>query len=263
LSGHVVSSGDKRLKEGDAVVVCGAGLSETHDGGYAEYARLPAEFIVKLPQGLSVFQAMAIGTAGFTAAFAVQRMEENHQSPQLGSIAVTGATGGVGSIAIDILSARGYDVVALTGKIEQDEYLRNLGASRILSRHDLDMGSRPLEKIQWGGAVDNVGGDVLSWLTRTVAPGGNIASIGLVGGVKLETTVMPFILRGVSLLGINSVLLSPEVRDAVWQRLADDLRPRHLERIATREIPFAELPEVFDAYIAGEVVGRAVVKIEG
>lgn len=261
LSGHVVSSDDDRFQEGDAVAVCGAGLSETHDGGYAEYTRVPAEFVVKLPQGLTLFDAMAIGTAGFTAAFAVQRMEENHQSPELGSIVVTGATGGVGSIAIDLLSGCGYDVAALTGKSDQSQYLTKLGANQIVSRNELEMGTRPLEKTQWGGAIDNVGGDVLSWLTRTVAPNGNIASIGLTGGVKLDTTVMPFILRGVSLLGINSVMVSADTRRKVWGRLATDLRPRHLERIVTQEIEFTELPGVFDAYIAGEVVGRTVVKI--
>ncbi len=261
LAGRVVSSMDSRFGEGDAVLVCGCGLSETHDGGFAEYARVPGRCVVALPDGLSTREAMAIGTAGYTAALAVQRMEDNGQHPDLGPVLVTGATGGVGSIAIDMLAGLGYHVVALTGKSTQQDYLHELGAAELIDRHGLEMGTRPLEKARWGGAVDNVGGDVLAWLTRTVNEWGNIASIGLAGGVKLETTVMPFILRGVSLLGINSVVTPPAVRARAWQRLASDLKPRHLERIVTRTVAFDALPGVFDDYIAGAVVGRTVVEI--
>lgn len=261
VSGHVVSSSDAQFKEGDAVLVCGSNLSEDLDGGYSEIVRVPASAVVPLPDGLSLHEAMALGTAGLTAGMAVYRMLENHQSPDMGPILVTGATGGVGSLAIDILAAQGFEVVAFTGKSDQTEYLKMLGAARICSRHDVEMGTRPLEKSLWGGAVDNVGGDTLGWLTRTVHPLGNIASIGLAGGFKLETTVMPFILRGVNLLGINSVLPPMKWRQEVWSRLGSDFKPRHLARIADRTIAFDELPQAFDAYIESAVTGRTVVRI--
>jgi NADPH2:quinone reductase len=263
VSGHVAASSDPRFKEGDPVVVCGCGLSETLDGGYAEYARVPASAVVPLPDGLSLRDAMAIGTAGFTAAIAVQRMEDNGQVPETGPIVVTGATGGVGSYAIDMLSGLGYEVLAFTGKSEQEPYLRELGASGLLDRNELEMGTKPLESMQWGGAVDSVGGETLGWLTRTTNVWGNIASVGLAGGFKLDTTVMPFILRGVSLLGINSVECPQYVREKAWSRLADDLRPRHLDTIANREVSLDELPEVFDEYVAAAVTGRTVVRIGG
>ena len=195
LAGHVHSSSDSRFREGDAVLVCGNGLSEDHDGGYARYARLPGDWLIPLPEGLSLRDGMAIGTAGFTAAVAVDRMQRNDQRAENGPILVNGATGGVGSFAIDILSALKFEVTALTGKRDQQAYLESLGASACLYRDELTMGTRPLEKALWAGAVDNVGGSQLSWLTRTVMPMGNIASIGLAGGVDLVTTVMPFILR--------------------------------------------------------------------
>ncbi|MDH3467092.1 MAG: oxidoreductase [Gammaproteobacteria bacterium] len=261
LAGRVEQSDDARFSTGDSVLVCGAGLSETLDGGYSEFARVPADCVVRIPDGLSESDAMGIGTAGFTAALAVQRLEENGQNPEHGPILVTGATGGVGSIAIDILAGRGYKVVAFTGKSDQHDYLRSLGAADFVDRNDIEMGERPLEKALWGGAVDNVGGDTLAWLTRTVQPWGNIASIGLAGGYKLSTTVMPFILRGVSLLGINSIEMPNEVRDRVWRRLADDLRPQHLDKIVTRRIGFDELPDAFDVFVDAQVVGRTVVEI--
>jgi NADPH2:quinone reductase len=189
-------------------------------------------------------------------------MERIGQTPGHGPVVVTGATGGVGSIAIDMLSALGYEVIAFTGKQDQYDYLRELGASDFIDRHSVEMGTRPLEKAQWGGAVDNVGGDTLAWLTRTVKPYGNIAAIGLAGGIKLETTVLPFILRGVSLLGINSLEMPLALRDEAWERLAGDLRPRHLDRIARHELSLAELPTAFDGYIRSEVVGRTIVRIE-
>lgn len=263
VSGHVVSSSDDRFKEGDAVLVCGSNLSEDLDGGYSEIVRVPASAVVPLPAGLTLREAMALGTAGLTAGMAVHRMLENHQRPDMGPIIVTGATGGVGSVAIDILAAQGFEVVAFTGKSDQSEYLEMLGAARICSRHEIEMGTRPLEKALWGGAVDNVGGETLGWLTRTVQPLGNIASIGLAGGFKLETTVMPFILRGVNLLGINSVLPPMQWRQEVWARLASDFKPRHLETIAARTIEFDALPEAFDAYVDAEVIGRTVVRIGG
>ena len=262
LAGHVISSSDGQFKEGEAVLVCGAGLSESLDGGYSQVARVPASAVVSLPDGLTLREAMALGTAGFTAAIAMQRMEDNGQKPEFGPILVTGATGGVGSFAIDMLKSLGYEVVALTGKAaEQTDYLKSLGADSILDRTTLEMSKKPLDKMSWGGAVDNVGGDTLGWLTRTTAIWGNIASIGLAGGYKPETTVMPFILRGVSLLGINSVECPSYVRANAWARLAADLKPTHLDRIANREIAFADLPTAFDQYVAGQVTGRTVVRI--
>ena len=261
LAGVVESSQDPRCKPGDAVLVTGCGLSEVHDGGYAEYARLKGDWVIPMPPGLDAHSAMSLGTAGFTAALAIHRMEHNGQSPARGPVVVTGATGGVGSIAIDMLAGRGYEVVAVTGKAESIDYLRSLGASQVLLRGDIDYGKRPMESVRWAGAVDNVGGEMLTWLTRTVDNWGNIASIGLTGGAELHTTVMPFIIRGVNLLGINSAATLRDTRLVVWQRIATDLKPRHLDRIATRTIPFAELPGAFDAYLKGTVTGRTVVKI--
>ena len=261
LAGTVESSSDARFGPGAAVLVTGCGLSETHDGGYAQLARVPGDWVIPLPRGLDAFTAMALGTAGFTAALAIHRMEQNGQEPGGGPIAVTGASGGVGSIAIDMLSARGYRVVALSGKAAAVPYLKELGASEVLLRAGLELGSRPLENVRFGGAIDNLGGETLGWLTRTVDFWGNIASIGLASGAELSTTVMPFILRGVALLGINSSATRREMRLAVWQRIAGDLRPRHLERIVTRTIAFDELPTAFPDYIAGRVTGRTVVRI--
>ena len=261
LSGEVVSSSDGRYRPGDLVLVTGCGLSETHDGGYAEYARVRAEWVVPLPPGLGLDDAMRLGTSGYTAALAILRMEQNGQSPAAGPVVVTGATGGVGSLAIDMLAGRGYEVVAVSGKPAADEYLTSIGSTRILRRQELDLGKRPLEAALWAGAIDNLGGEVLSWLTRTVQPFGNIASIGLAAGPQLHTTVMPFILRGVSLLGINSVLNPRELRLRVWERIANDLKPRHLARICARTIGLDELLAAFPDYIAGRVQGRTLVRI--
>ena len=261
LSGEVVSSTDPRYAAGQPVLVTGCNLSETVDGGYAEYARVAGDSVIPLPAGIDLREAMMLGTAGFTAALAVHRMEQNGQLPGGGPVVVTGAAGGVGSIAIDMLAGRGYEVVAVTGKSEADAYLREIGAARILRRQDIDLGSRPLEAALWAGAIDNVGGELLTWLTRTVDFWGNIASIGLAGSPKLETTVIPFILRGVNLLGINSVATPRDLRLAVWQRIATDLRPRHLTRICSREVTLDELPARFPDYLAGGVTGRTLVRV--
>lgn len=261
LAGSVMESRDSRYQEGDTVLVCGCGLSETADGGYAEVARVCGDCVVPIPEGMSERDAMGIGTAGFTAALAVMRMEQMGQKPEMGPVVVTGATGGVGSFAIDMLAAKDYDITAFTGKTEHYDYLKNLGASDFIDRHTLEMSGRPLDKALWGGAVDSVGGDTLAWLCSTVKPFGNIASIGLAGGYKLETTVMPFILRGVSLIGINSIEMPTEMRNRAWERLGDDLRPKHLDDIVTREITFADLPNAFDAYLSASILGRTVVKI--
>jgi NADPH2:quinone reductase len=204
---------------------------------------------------------MQLGTAGFTAALAIHRMEQNDQQPDQGPILVTGATGGVGSMAVDMLARRGYSVTALTGKPEAGEYLRALGAAEILDRGQLELGTRPLEKALWAGAVDNLGGDLLGWLTRTTMPYGNIASIGLAAGFELHTTVMPFILRGVNLLGINSVAVPRALRLQVWERMAQDLRPVHLDRIAHREVGLEALKAQFQAYVDSAVVGRTIVRL--
>jgi NADPH2:quinone reductase len=263
VAGTVEASRDERFKPGDAVLVTGYGLGVEVDGGYAGFVRVPADWVVPLPAGLSAFQAMALGTAGFTAALAVARMEENGLKPGGGPVLVTGATGGVGSLAVDMLAGLGHEVVALTGKPGQAEYLESLGAARLLDRRSLEMGTRPLEKSLWAGAVDSVGGNVLAWLTRSMQYRGVIAACGLAGGTDLVTTVMPFILRGVSLLGIDSVACPMAQRLAIWQRLAGDLRPRHLEAGIARTVSLAELPGVFQGFLDGTVCGRTVVAIRG
>jgi acrylyl-CoA reductase (NADPH) len=261
LAGTVESSTDPEYAPGDAIVAVGAGLSEEHDGGYAQYARLKSEMVVKRPASLSAREAMAIGTAGFTAALALVRMEDNGLVAANGPVLINGATGGVGSIAIDIFSARGYEVVALTGKQASVDYLRGLGAKDVLIRGELEMGSRPLERSVYAGAVDNLGGEVLSWMLRSVHQDGSVASIGLAADHSLATSVMPFILRGVNLLGINSVIMSNARRREVWRRLGDDLKPKHLEQIVTNEVDLDGLAAVLPAYIEGGVTGRTLVRI--
>ena len=261
LAGVVVSSEDTEFQPGTAVLVNGCGLSETVDGGYSEYARLGSKSLVPIPEGITAAEAMQIGTAGYTAALAIHRMEQNGQTPDRGPIVVTGATGGVGSIAIDMLSGRGYEVAAVTGKAAEEAYLREIGATRILLRDQIELGKRPMEKAEWAGAIDNLGGDYLTWLTRTMGYGGNIASIGLAASPALNTTVLPFILRAVCLLGINSVDTPHNLRRAVWSRIGGDLKPRHLATIGHRTISFDELPDAFQAYIDGTVTGRTVVEI--
>ena len=261
LSGEVVSSTDSRYAPGQPVLVTGCNLSETFDGGYAEYARVAADSVIPLPDGLDLAQAMALGTAGFTAALAIHRMEHNGLTPGKGPVVVTGATGGVGCIAVDMLAGRGYEVTAVSGKPERDQFLRDLGAAHVLRRQEIDFGKRPLEASQWAGAVDNVGGEMLTWLTRTMDFWGSIASIGLAGSHRLETTVMPFILRGVNLLGINSSATPRDVRLVVWKRISTDLKPRHFDLLVTRTIDFDELPGAFPDYLAGRVSGRTIVRI--
>ena len=261
LAGVVRSSTDSRYQPGDSVLVTGSGLSETLDGGYSELARVPAEAVIPMPAGLDARSAMALGTAGFTAALAIHRMEKNGQTPDRGPIAVTGATGGVGSIAIDMLAARGYQVIAVSGKKDASDYLLSLGARSVLARAEFPSGTRPLEAARFAGAIDNVGGDMLAGLTRHVDFWGSIASVGLAGGAELHTTVLPFILRGVNLLGINSSATRRAERLEVWQRIATDLTPRHLDRIAPRTIPFDQLPAAFQAHLDGTVIGRTVVKM--
>ncbi|MDE2461504.1 MAG: oxidoreductase [Gammaproteobacteria bacterium] len=261
VAGVVVESADRRIKKGARVLVTGCGLGEDHDGGYAEYVRAKPEWVIPLPRGLNTLTAMMFGTAGFTAALAIHKLEHNGLKPGGGPVVVTGATGGVGSLAINMLAKRGYEIVAVTGKRDARDYLQQLGATSILLRDEINYGTRPLESIQWQGAVDNVGGEMLAWLTRSVGWWGGIASIGMAGGAELRTTVMPFILRGVNLLGINSMATPRDLRLKIWRRLATDLKPPKLRQIAASTISFDELPQVFDKVLNGQHRGRIVVKI--
>jgi putative YhdH/YhfP family quinone oxidoreductase len=261
VAGYVAASSDAEFKEGDQVLCTGCGLSETRDGGYAEYARLQSKWTIALPTGLTLRESMILGTAGFTAALSLYRMQQNGQVPEMGPIVVTGATGGVGSLAIDILTRAGFEAHAISGKVEHFDDLIALGAKQCISRKDLYWGRRPLETSHWAGAIDNVGGDMLSGLTRVIHPYGNIASCGLAASHELQTTVMPFIIRGVSVLGIASAGTARNIRDDVWQHLASDWKPAHLERIATREVGLDDLPGVFDTMLAGGSFGRTVVKL--
>lgn len=260
LAGEIIRSEDPRFAPGQKVVALGGGLGEGRDGGYAGIARVDAELLEPLPASISTRDAMAIGTAGFTAALAIDRLERNGQRAEDGPIIVTGATGGVGSIAIDLLAGRGYKVVALTGKPEAKPYLESLGAQTVLDRQTLAMGDKPLEHARWAGAIDNLGGDVLAWLTRTTKPWGNIASVGLAASADLHTTVMPFILRAVSLLGVN-MDIPPRLRADIWSRLTSDLKPQHLDHIASNEVTLAQLPGCFERYLTAQVSGRTVVRI--
>ncbi|WP_022976949.1 YhdH/YhfP family quinone oxidoreductase [Nevskia ramosa] len=262
LSGIVVSSEVPDYKPGDKVVVTGGNVGEQFDGGFAEYARVPAEAVVRLPAGLSLHEAMALGTAGYTAALALRRMLENHQRPDLGTIAITGPTGGVGSIAISLFKRAGFTVAAITGKPGAEKYLRDLGADEIVDRNTLDMGSKPLEAARWGGAVDNLGGDTLAYLARTVKPWGSIGAVGLAQAPTLNTTVIPFILRGVSLLGIFSVECPRSWRLAIWERLASDWKPEGLlSLIAPKTVSLEEVATVAEELVAGKAQGRTVVRI--
>ena len=260
VAGHVVASSDPQFKQGDAVLVTGCGLSETRDGGYSEYVRLEAQWAIPLPQGLSLRESMILGTAGFTAALALYRMLDNRQAPQLGPLVVTGATGGVGSLAVDIFSRAGFEVHAVSGKPEHADYLRKLGAREVLGRDALAT-TRPLETARFGGGLDNVGGPMLASLLAQTAPYGNVASAGLAASHALDATVMPFIIRGVSLLGIASAGTARAIREAIWQHLSSDWKPAHLDRICTREVTLEQLPEVFTTMLAGRSLGRTVVRM--
>jgi acrylyl-CoA reductase (NADPH) len=259
LSGTVVESGDARFRKGDAVICTSYDLGVSHDGGYAEYARVPADWVVPMPRGLNLFEAMALGTAGYTAGLAVVRMETNGLKPGNGPVIVSGATGGVGSIAIDILSRLGYEVVALTGKESEADYLERIGAKKVIPRKSLDLAKiKPLGDATWAGAVDNLGGEVLAWMASTMLHGGAIASIGLAASMNLNTTVAPFILRGACLLGIDSGSTPMPLRQEIWKRLATDMRPAHLKEIA-RTVPFEELPQTFGGLMKAAAKGRIVV----
>ncbi len=261
LSGTVVESTDARFNKGDAVIATSYDIGVAHDGGYAEYARIPADWVVPMPRGLTLAEAMALGTAGYTAALGIVRMEQVGLKPSAGPVIVSGATGGVGSLAIDILSRLGYHVVALTGKEAEADYLKTLGAKEVMLRQSLDLTKiKPLDTATWAGAVDNLGGEVLAWMASTMLQGGAIASIGLAASMSLNTTVAPFILRGASLLGIDSGLTPMPLRQDVWRRLSTDMKPAHLQTMV-RTIPFDELPAVFADFMDAKVRGRIVVDL--
>ncbi|PNS08192.1 YhdH/YhfP family quinone oxidoreductase [Solilutibacter silvestris] len=259
VAGHVVQSSDPKFREGDAVLVTGCGLSESRDGGYGEYARLESRWVIPLPDGLSLREAMILGTAGFTAALALYRMLDNRQHPGLGPLAVTGATGGVGSLAIAIFKRAGFEVHAISGKPEHGDYLRTLGASAVLGRDALAT-TRAMESVRFGGGLDNVGGSMLASLLAQTAPYGNVASAGLAASPELPTTVMPFIIRGVSLLGIASAGTERNIRDAIWQHLASDWKPDNLDVICTTTVNLPGLPAIFARMLAGGSRGRTLVE---
>lgn len=260
VAGHVVQSRDPTFREGDAVLVTGCGLSETRDGGYSQYARLESKWAVRLPQGLSLREAMILGTAGFTAALALLRLQDNRQTPDLGPLAVTGASGGVGSLAVAIFSQAGYTVHAISGKTEQKEYLLSLGAAAVLGRDALAT-TAAMASARFGGGLDNVGGAMLASLLAQTAPYGNVASAGLAASPELVATVMPFIIRGVSLVGVASAGTARDIRDSVWARLASDWKPRDLQRICTAETGLQGLPAVFDRMLRGDSLGRTLVTL--
>jgi acrylyl-CoA reductase (NADPH) len=262
VAGTVVASTLDEFRPGDRVLANGSGLSETRDGGYCEYLRLPGEILVRLPAGLTPREAMGLGTAGFTAALCLHRMEANGQHPGMGPIVVTGASGGVGTVAIDLLTAAGYEVHAITGKIDEFEWLEHLGARQCISRHDLYWGQKPLERATWAGCIDNVGGDMLAGISRVIDLWGNIACCGMAGGQGLHTTVFPLILRGVSLLGISSSNCPIELRRTLWNRLGSEWKPPHLDEIIRNEVDLDGMTPVFEQMIAGLSRGRTVVRIE-
>jgi acrylyl-CoA reductase (NADPH) len=261
LAGVVESSSDPGFNPGDLVLVTGCGLSETRDGGYAEFARVPADAVVRLPASLTLRDAMAVGTAGFAAALAITQLEHNGLAPGQGPVAVTGATGGVGCLAIDMLARRGYDVTAFTRKSGAEELLRDIGASEVRGADATTIGNKPLEVEHWAAVIDNVGGALLSGLIRSTRQQGSVAAVGLAGGAELHVSLMPFLLRGVNLLGINSAATRREKRLAIWQRIAGDLAPRHLARIVTRTVSLAELSGAFDTYLDGTNTGRTLVRV--
>lgn len=263
VAGVVVSSQDPRFASGDNVLVTGYEMGVAHDGGFAELVRVPADWVVRLPVGLSLHDAMALGTAGFTAGLSLHRLQQNDVKPENGKVVVTGATGGVASLAISMLKKLGYQIVAITGKDSAHDYLRSLGADEILPRSAMDLTStRPLEKAQWAAALDSVGGATLAWLTRTMQQNGVIASFGNAGGVELNTTVLPFILRGVRLIGIDSAATAMPLRHEIWHKLANEWRPPQLDKLA-HTVNFEQLPEVFPKLLNGTSLGRTVIKISG
>lgn len=262
LSGHVVSSTDDRFHEGQAVIASGYGIGVSHFGGYSEYARIPADWVMPLPQGLTLREAMIYGTAGFTAALSIHELEQQGLAPDKGKVLVTGATGGVGGTAIAMLAQKGYHVVASTGRSEESGYLKALGAAEVISREDVTGDSiKALDKQLWQAAVDSVGGESLAAILSKISYKGSVAASGLTGGTSVPTTVLPFILRGVNLLGIDSVMCPAETRSAVWQRMANDLKPPQLDLLVDREISLSELPDALQDILNSNTRGRVLVRL--
>lgn len=262
LAGVVVSSTDERFSAGDEVIATSYEIGVSHFGGYSEYARIPGDWIVPLPAGLSLREAMVYGTAGFTAALSVHRLEENGLTPEKGKVLVTGATGGVGSVAVAMLAKRGYHVVASTGKDSEYEFLQEIGAAEIISRNEVTGEKiKPLDKQLWAAAVDPVGGESLSAILSKLDYNGSAAVSGLTGGTSVPATVFPFILRGINLLGIDSVYCPMETRKLLWQRMATDLKPEGLLETIQNEVSLEELPNVLTAILKGENRGRTIVKL--
>lgn len=261
LAGEVVQSSSPLFSQGDPVIVNGSGLSEVHDGGYAEYARVPADWIVPLPARLRLDQAMVIGTAGFTAALCIHLMQQNHQQAVDGPVVVTGASGGVGSFAIDLLHKLGHEVTAVTGSPQAHDYLHELGADQVVDRNWVESGGGMLEKARWAGAIDNVGGETLSCLVRATKPWGNVVSVGIAGGTGFHLSTMPFIIRGVNLLGVSSSNCPQDLRKQVWQRLGSDLYPEHISRIHAQTANLEDLSEVFEKLLNNEIRGRVLVRL--
>ncbi len=263
LAGTVVTSSDARFSEGDEVLVTGYDLGVSHYGGYSEYAKVPAEWVVALPKGLTMKEAMAFGTAGFTAALSIHRLEENGLTPEKGPVLVTGATGGVGSLAVSMLAKKGYHVVASTGKQSAHEYLKAIGAKEIIDREELTPEKIPaLNKQNWAGAVDPVGGKTLAYVLSSMKYGGSVAVSGLTGGTNVPTKVFPFILRGINLLGIDSVFCPMELRMKLWDKMASEFKPESLLADIGQEISLDALPAVLPEILKGTVKGRTIVKVK-
>lgn len=262
VAGTIVASEDERFAEGDEVLVTGYELGVSHYGGFSEYVRVPGDWVVPLPAGLSLKEAMAYGTAGFTAALSIQRLQENGVTPEKGQILVTGATGGVGSLAVAMLAKLGYDVAASTGKADEHEFLRRIGANEVIDRAELTPEKiRPLGKTRWAGAVDPVGGRTLAYVLTSIHYGGSVAVSGLTGGTTVDTTVFPFILRGVNLLGIDSVQCPMHVRRTVWEKMAREWKPDSLLDGIGRDVMLEELPQTLDSILKGQMRGRAIVRL--
>jgi len=259
-AGTVESSSDPRFAPGEQIICTSYEFGVSHDGGFAQYCRVPADWVVPLPNGLTLHEAATFGVAGYTAGLAVELLELNGMAPANGKVLVNGATGGVATLAIDMLAKLGYHVVAVTGKDAEHDFLKKLGAREVLSRHKLEMGTRPLERALWAAAFDSVGAEQLAWLTRTMQPDGVIASVGNAGGIEFKATVLPFILRGMRLIGVNTGDTPMPLRRKVWGRLATDLKPRHLGEIG-HVIALEDLPGYFDRMLKGQIRGRAVVKL--
>ncbi|MCF6262003.1 MAG: YhdH/YhfP family quinone oxidoreductase [Xanthomonadales bacterium] len=262
VAGVIVSSSVDNFKIGDEVLVTGCGLSETRDGGYSEYFNADSQWLIPCPEGLDLREAMILGTAGFTAALCLWRMEQNGQTPEQGPIVVTGASGGVGSLAISLLNKAGYEVHAISSKTDQFDYLQSLGATQCISSRDLHWGENPLEKARWAGAIDNLGADMLNGLTRVIKPWGNITSCGMAAGFGLQSTVMPFIIRGISLLGINSSQCPLDIRLKLWENLGSCWKPPALNQIVSQEISLEELDSTFATMLSGKSLGRTLVNID-